>query len=66
MITFIDLYRDHFSVEFICRELAKRPGGFLISRGYRAAKTRKPASRAVRDDKLVAEQRIHAENYSVY
>ena len=42
MTTFIDLYRDHFSVEFVCRELAKRPGEFLTSRGYRAAKTRKP------------------------
>lgn len=68
MIAFIDLYRDRFSVEFICRELAgHREGGFLTARGYRAAKTRKPSARTVRDAVLIEEiKRIHAENYSVY
>ncbi len=68
MIVFIDMYRDHFSVEFICKVLnAHRVDGFLTSRGYRAAKTRLPSARTVRDEKLVGEvKRIYAENYSVY
>lgn len=68
MIAFIDMYRDHFSVEFICRVLnTHRVDGFLTSRGYRAAKTRLPSARTVRDEKLVGEvKRIHTENYSVY
>lgn len=68
MIAFIDMYRDRFSVEFICRVLnTHRVDGFLTSRGYRAAKTRLPSARTVRDEKLVGEvKRIHTENYSVY
>lgn len=67
MIAFIDVYRDRFLVEFMCREAAKRPGGLLTSRSYRAAKTRKPSTRALRDDMVVEEiRRIDAENCAVY
>ncbi len=68
MIAFIDMYRDHFSVEFICRVLnTHRGGGFLTSRGYRVAKSRPASARTRRDVKLVEEiRRIHVENYSVY
>lgn len=42
-------------------------GGFLTSRGYRAAKARPASNRAVRDHLLIGELvRIHADNYSVY
>ena len=53
---------------FICLELNQhRVGGFLTSRGYRAAKTRPACARTRRDEVLVEEiKRIHAENYSVY
>lgn len=44
MIRFIDMHRDQFGVELICRALKDAVRGFLTSRGYRAAKTR-PASR---------------------
>lgn len=68
MITFIDMYRDRFSVEFICRVMKEHVrGGFLTSRGYRAAKTRLPSPRALRDEFLIEQLRqIHAQNYSVY
>lgn len=67
MIRFIDTYRDHFGVESICRILAATERGFITSRGYRAAKTRVPSARCLRDDLLIGEiQRIHAANYGVY
>jgi hypothetical protein len=35
MITFIDEYRDRFTLEFICQTLNdQREGGFISSRGY--------------------------------
>lgn len=41
--------------------------GFLSARGYRAAKTRMPSVRQLRDELLVPEvARLHAENYGVY
>lgn len=67
MIRFIDEHRDRFGVEAICRVLSATECGFITSRGYRAAKTRAPSARALRDEILVAElRRVHAENYSVY
>ncbi|HIY64729.1 MAG TPA: IS3 family transposase [Candidatus Agrococcus pullicola] len=67
MIAYIDLYRDQFGVELICRTLAATDGGFITSRGYRAAKTRPASDRQLRDAELlpVIEQ-IHADNYGVY
>lgn len=67
MIRFIDTFRDRFGVELICRTLRATARGFITSRGYRAAKSRQPAARTLRDAKLVAEvKRVHAANYGVY
>ncbi len=67
MIRYIDEYRDQFGVEFICRTLAATPGGFITSRGYRAAKFRPRSDRSIRDEQVgEALTQIHAANYSVY
>lgn len=67
MIRFIDEHRDQFGVEFLCRVLRDAVPGFLTSRGYRAAKTRVPSARQLKDELLVPEiQRLHEENYGVY
>jgi putative transposase len=67
MIAFIDTYRDQFGVELICRVLRAAITGFLTSRGYRAAKTRPPSDREIRDEQLIADLcTIHERNYSVY
>lgn len=68
MIRFIDQYKNHFGVEPICRALsAFLEDGFITSRGYRAAKKRIPAARALKDQLLIPElTRIHAQNYGVY
>jgi transposase InsO family protein len=67
MIAFIDTYRDQFGVEFICATMRAAITGFLTSRGYRAAKTRPPSDREIRDEQLIADLRtVHRENFSVY
>ena len=67
MIRYIDEHKDQFGVEPICRVLRPAVRGFITSRGYRAAKTRPPSARAVKDELLVPEiARLHAENYGVY
>jgi putative transposase len=67
MIRFIDEHRDQFGVEAICRTLRAAVRGFITSRGYRAAKTRAPSARRLRDELLKPEvARLHAENYGVY
>ena len=67
MIRFIDEHRDQFGVEAICCTLRAAVRGFITSRGYRAAKTRAPSARRLRDDLLKPEvARLHAENYGVY
>ena len=67
MIEYIDMYRDRFGVEPICRVLGSTAGGFITARGYRAAKARLPASRTIRDQVLVEQLiQIHKDNYSVY
>lgn len=67
MIQYVDMYRGHFGVEQICRVLARTEGGFITSRGYRAAKGRPMSDRALRDQLLGDEiERLHAENYGVY
>ena len=64
MIAYIDMYRDQFGVELICRTLAAREGGFITSRGYRAAKTRPACERQIRDRELtVVIKDLHARNY---
>ena len=67
MIRFIDTYRDRFGVEFLCRTLRAAIRGFLTSRGYRAAKSRLPSARQLRDEALVPEiTRLHHKHYGVY
>lgn len=67
MIAFIDMYRDQFGVELICRTLGAAQRGFITSRGYRAARMRPSSDRALRDRVLIPEiERVHAENYGVY
>ena len=68
MIAFIDAYRDRFSVEFICQTLNReRAGGFVSSRGYRAAKTRPPSVRSLNDAVLIGQiATIFEANYRVY
>ena len=66
MIAFIDMHRDQFGVEAICRILGATECGFITSRGYRASTNRNASARSVRDEILIEEvQRIHQENYSV-
>ncbi|MCW1250724.1 IS3 family transposase, partial [Acaricomes phytoseiuli] len=65
MIKYIDMFKDQFGVEFLCRVLGTVVHGFLTSRGYRAAKIRPVSLRALSDEFLGAEiVRLHAENYS--
>lgn len=67
MISYIDMYRDRFGVEPICRVLSATASGFITSRGYRAAKTRPVSDRALRDELLIPVlEELHAEHYSVY
>ena len=67
MIRFIDEHKDQFGVELLCRVLRGTVPGFLTPRGYRAAKTRVPSARQLKDELLVPEiERPHAENYGVY
>lgn len=64
---FIDKYRDRYGVEFLCRTMRAAIRGFITSRGYRAAKTRQPSMRQLRDELLIPEiKRLHKKNYSVY
>lgn len=67
MISFIDVFKDRFGVEPICVTLGATEGGFITSRGYRAAKRRPASARRVRDELLISEvARLHEVNYSVY
>jgi putative transposase len=61
MIAFIDVNKDRFGVEPICRVLPIAPST------YHAAHRRPASARAVRDRKLRAEiARVHAEHFGVY
>lgn len=67
MIRYIDMYRHRFGVECICRGLAQTDGGFITSRGYRAAKTRPVSNRSVRDELSARHIRaVFDSNYQVY
>ena len=67
MIRFIDMNRDDFGVEAICRVMRETECGFITSRAYRAAKTRPASARALRDRSLIPEiERVHEQNYGVY
>jgi transposase InsO family protein len=67
MLAYIDVHRDQFGVELICRVLRAAIPGFLTSRGYRAARTRPASDREIRDEQLIADLReVHQKNCSVY
>jgi putative transposase len=67
MIQYVDVFRDRFGVEAICRTLGATESGFITARGYRAAKTRPASARELSDQLLGAEiVRLHGENYGVY
>jgi putative transposase len=58
---FIEMHKDRFGVEPICRTLQVAPST------YYAARSRPPSARAQRDAELIADiDRIYAENYKVY
>ena len=67
MIAFIDVMKDRFGVELVCRTMRAAEVGFVTARGYRAAKGR-PASARTLSDQLIGGEiaRLHAENYGVY
>ena len=68
MIRFIDVYRNRFSVEFICKTLKdNRAGGFITSRGYRQSKACGLSARRLRDAVLVERiSSINRNDYGVY
>lgn len=68
MIRFITEHKDHFGVKFICETLSEHTdGGFITSRGYRAARAREKSARAISDEQLMPViKNIHEANYSVY
>ena len=53
MIRFVDMFRDRFGVEAICRTIRATACGFLTARGYRASKARAPSARTLHDQRLV-------------
>ncbi|MCT1544947.1 hypothetical protein M3E19_02800 [Kocuria rhizophila] len=67
MIRFVDMNRDRFGVEAICRVMPETDCGFITSQDYRAAKSRPASARALRDRELIPEiKRVHEQNYRVY
>ena len=67
MIAYIDMFRDRFGVESICRVVGVTDGGFITSRGYRAAKTRPASDRSRRDAVLIpVVKELCQANYGVY
>ncbi|MDN6535111.1 MAG: IS3 family transposase, partial [Yaniella sp.] len=67
MNAYIDMFRDRFGVESICRVLGATDRGFITSRGYRAAKARPASDRSRRDTALIPViKELHQANYGVY
>ncbi len=68
MIQFINEHKDQFGAWFICRVLKSAVrGGFLTSRGYRAARTRPLSDRQVRDEILTpVVKELHEKHFGVY
>lgn len=67
MIRFIDVMKDRFGVELVCRTMRAAEVGFVTAHGYRAAKSRPASARALSDQLIGGEiARLHAENYGVY
>lgn len=67
MIAYIDMSKDHFGVESICRVLGATDRGFITSSGYRATKSRSVIPRALRDVvPMPVLNDLHKANYRVY
>jgi putative transposase len=67
MIRFIEVMKDRFGVELVCRTMRAAEVGFVTARGYRATKSRPASARTLSDQLLSGEiVRLHAENYDVY
>ena len=65
-MAFIDEHREEFGVEPICRVLREHGVGIAPST-YRAAKTRPPSARQLRDEELKVEiARAYDQNFVVY
>jgi len=61
MTRYIEAHRDRFGVEPICQTLQVAPST------YYAVKSRRPASRRVRDAELKRDvSRVHRDNFGVY
>jgi transposase InsO family protein len=67
MIRFIDVMKDRFGVELVCRTMRAAEVGFVTARGYRAAKSR-PISAKILSDQLIGGEiaQLHVETYGVY
>ncbi|MER6442357.1 IS3 family transposase [Streptomyces sp. NPDC001185] len=66
LIRFIDVHRERFDVEAICRTLT-RAGTPASASTYYAVKRRPPCARSVRDAELIQQiRRIHQANHGVY
>jgi putative transposase len=65
-VAYIDVHRDRFGVEPICRVLTEH-GCKIAPNTYWVAKKRPPSARAIRDEVLKDEiTRVHGENLDVY
>jgi putative transposase len=65
-VAYIDVHRDRFGVEPICRVLTEH-GCKIAPNTYWVAKKRPPSARAIRDEGLKDEiTRVHGENLDVY
>ncbi|MBM7500885.1 putative transposase [Brachybacterium muris] len=63
---FIDLHREEFGVEPICRTLTAA-GTQIAPSTYYAFHSRPPSRRAVRDEEVLVEiRRVHAANFGIY
>jgi len=66
MIAFVDLHREHYGVESICRVLPIAPSTYYEAKAREVDPRRYPP-RVQRDAVLSVEvQRVHAENFAVY
>lgn len=68
MIRYIDTFKSDFGTRPCCRVQGSHlEGGFITSRGYRAAKTTAVSARHLQDQMLIPELiKIHEANYGVY
>jgi hypothetical protein len=65
MFTFIDMMKDRFGVDLVCRAMRAAEVGFVTAHRNRAAKSQ-PASARTLSDQLFSGEivRLHAENFA--